>query len=201
MRPYFISPTQKSLDLGQTWYIAVRAESTATVSVVVTTSAGGTTSPTATYDATCGEWRATYTPSAAGRYIATVTVTDADSDFGDSQVLRAVSYVGTVVGEAAMPDRAEVVVYLGETSFSDAELDDALAAEAAAQRARCRIPAAYPADLRQALLRRVARNLAARSVPVASFTSFDGGGTATRVPMLDPEILRLEAPYRHLVVG
>ena len=65
----------------------------------------------------------------------------------------------------------------------------------------CRIPAAYPADLGEALCRRVARNLAARSVPVASFSAFEGGGTVTRVPQRDAEVARLEGPYRRLVVG
>lgn len=63
------------------------------------------------------------------------------------------------------------------------------------------MPAAYPADLREALLRRVARNLAARAVPVASFTAFDGGATSTRVPGRDPEVRRLEAPHLRLSVG
>lgn len=85
--------------------------------------------------------------------------------------------------------------YLGDTSVSEDGLRDALAAERAAQAARCRVEP-YTADLRQALLRRVARNLAARSVPVASFTSFDGGATSTRVPGRDPEVSRLEGPHR-----
>jgi len=99
------------------------------------------------------------------------------------------------------PDTSACLAYLGETSASDAEILDALTAETAAQRARCRIPPAYPADLRQALLRRVARNLAARAVPVASFTSFEGGGTSARVPRTDAEISRLEGPYLRRTVG
>lgn len=85
--------------------------------------------------------------------------------------------------------------YLGDTSATDEALQDALTTERAAQAERCRVEP-YTASLREALMRRVARNLAARSVPVASFTSFDGGSTSTRVPGRDPEVARLEAPHR-----
>jgi len=100
-----------------------------------------------------------------------------------------------------VPDLDAVTAYLGETSAADEDIQDALDAETAAQAARCRIPQVYPADLAQALKRRVARNLAARSVPVATFTSFEGGGTSARVPTVDAEIARLEAPYRRRTVG
>lgn len=90
--------------------------------------------------------------------------------------------------------------YLGDTSADDAEIAGAILAERHAQAARCRIDR-YGPDLLEALKRRVARNLAARRVPVASFTAFDGGSTSTRVPAQDPEIRRLEAPYRRLTVG
>ena len=90
--------------------------------------------------------------------------------------------------------------YLGDISEQDSEINGALQAEQAAQAARCRLDP-YTADLREALMRRVARNLAARRVPIATFTSFEGGGTSSRVPQSDPEIVRLEAPYRKLRVG
>lgn len=199
MKPYIETAPYTPLSAGQTWYLCIRADSTATVTCVVTTSAGGTTSPTVVQDG--DKFQVTYAPSANGRFIATFTITDAETDFAESQVLRAVAYVTAVVAEGAMPTGSDVLAYLGETSVLEAEADAVVAAEAAAQRARCRMPAAYPADLREALLRRCARNLAARAVPVTQFTSFEGGGTATRVPMHDPEIARLEAPYRRLVVG
>ena len=90
--------------------------------------------------------------------------------------------------------------YLGATSATDPELTTALHAERAAQAQRCRIDP-YTHELREAVMRRVARNLAARSVPVATWTSFEGGATGTRVPNTDAEIRRLEAPYRKLVIG
>lgn len=195
----FASNQQTSLELGQTWYFRVIAEGDATVACVITTAAGGSSSPTMTYDSTCGEWQGSYVPNAAGRFIAAFTVTD--TDFEQTNVLRAVAYVNAIVPEADMPDATDVLVYLGETSVIESEATLVLAAEAAAQRARCRVSAGYSADLREALLRRCARNLAARSVPVTQFTSFEGLGTSTRVPQNDPEIARLEAPYRRLVVG
>lgn len=110
----------------------------------------------------------------------------------------------------AIPDLAAVQEYLGDTSWTDADVSGALAAELAAQAAVVR-PAyfldadaegyrAYPADLGEALMRRVARNLAARAVPL-SVAQGDAETAPAYVPRLDPEIRRLEAPYRRLVVG
>jgi hypothetical protein len=86
-------------------------------------------------------------------------------------------------------------------TFSDAVLTDALNAEKAAQRARCRIPAAYPYDLGQALKRRVQRNLAMRSLPLAVLQGDADVGSSTFLPGDDPEVRRYERPYRRMVVG
>lgn len=101
----------------------------------------------------------------------------------------------------AVPTLEDVTAYLGDTSYSQDEIASALAAETAAQAAMCRIPVAYPADLGEALKRRVARNLALRGVPlsVVGGDTLDGGNVY--VPGRDPEIRRLEAPHRRLVVG
>lgn len=60
--------------------------------------------------------------------------------------------------------------------------------------------AAYPADLRQALYRRCARQVAARSIPLGLV---DSGGeyTPARVPTWDAEITRLEASRRIVAVA
>lgn len=195
--------TDKSvtLDVGDEWVIGVLVTdhdgqaTEATVAVAVTTSAGGSANPTASADDT-GYYRAYYTVAAAGRHIAQVTVS------GDViGVVTFTAWVGEATPASLMPDLSDVKTYLDDVSESDAQLQDVLDAEAAAQRARCSVPAVYPADLREALLRRVARNLAARRVPVAQFSSFEGGSTVTRVPMLDAEIVRFEAPYRRRRVG
>lgn len=96
------------------------------------------------------------------------------------------------------PVLADVTAYLGATSWSDDEIDDALAAETAAQRAVCRVGSTYPADLREALLRRVARNLAMRGQPSSVPTDSD---IPSFLPTVDPEVRRLERPYRKYPVG
>ena len=189
-----------TLDVGDVWVLRVLvlddddAPTSATVTVLVTLPDGTTSAPTASEDPT-GVFTAEYTVTSAERHLAVVTVSGA-----------AVGVVPFTVWAVApstggLPDLANVLAYLGEDSHTAQEVQDALDAETAAQRRRCRIPPTYPEDLGEALRRRVARNLAARAVPVAQFTSFEGGGTSSRVPTTDPEIVRLEAPYRRLVVG
>jgi hypothetical protein len=88
----------------------------------------------------------------------------------------------------------------GATSATDAAVTEALAAEQANQRKACHTED-YGPDLAEALKRRVARNLAARAVPIASFTTFDGGSVAARVQRWDAEVSKFEGPYRRVVVG
>ena len=190
-----------SLDVGDVWLLGVlaldddEAPTSATVAVTVTTPSGSTTSPAAVEDGT-GYYLAEYTAAAAGRHLAVVSVSGAVVG-----VVPFTAWAQSPTTAAGMPSLATVKAYLGDTSWTDAEITDALAAESSAQRARCRVPAVYPDDLAQALKRRVARNLAARAVPIATFTSFEGGGTSARVPQLDAEIQRFEAPYRRRKVG
>lgn len=110
----------------------------------------------------------------------------------------------------AVPSIDDVQAYLGDTSWTDDDVQAAFDAELAAQRAVVR-PAyflaadaadarEYPADLAEALKRRVARNLAMRAVPL-SVAQGDAETAPAYVPKRDPEIARLEAPYRRLVVG
>jgi hypothetical protein len=110
------------------------------------------------------------------------------------------------------PDLAAVKAYLGTNSGeSDADISAALAAEVVAQAAVVRFPAdpappasplPYPADLAEALKRRVARNLAMKRLPLAVQQSMNEfGSSAIRLGSTDPEIRRLEAPHRKWVVG
>jgi hypothetical protein len=196
-----VSEQSATLDVGDEWLIVVATSDddglpqTATVVAAITTPSGVTSTPTVTEDDTDATYTARFTVTEAGRHLAVASAS------GD--VVGVVPFTMWAADPAvsAFPDVDAVTLYLGDTSWSQAEISSALTAEAAAQRARCRIPAAYPADLAEALKRRVARNLAARAVPVATFTSFDGQATSQRVPMLDAEILRLEAPYRRRTVG
>lgn len=102
------------------------------------------------------------------------------------------------------PDLGELKLYLGNSSYSDAQLEDALAAEGRAQRRVCRVPkdpaAPWDEDLTQALKRRVARNLAMRGIPLAMFAGdSEAGGLIP--PNRDPEVRRLEGPLRKMKSG
>lgn len=104
------------------------------------------------------------------------------------------------------PDLAEVRAWLGtpDTVISDEQLQMVLDAEAAAQTIACTVPAdplLLPADLHAALLRRCARAVAARGVPLglAGGEAYEFG--PTRLPGFDAEIERLEGGRRRFVFG
>lgn len=109
------------------------------------------------------------------------------------------------------PDLTDVKAYLGtDHSWSDTEVQSALDAETAAQVRACSLPVdpdplnplPYPADLAEALCRRVAANLANRSLPLGvSAAISEAAISTTRVGGGDREVRRLEAPWRRLVVG
>jgi len=103
---------------------------------------------------------------------------------------------------AVRPVLADIRAYLGESSnrFTDEQINAALAAETNVQDAVCRITV-YTDALREALCRRVMRNLAMRSLPLAVLQGDIESGSSTYVPTKDPEVRRLEGPYRRLVVG
>jgi hypothetical protein len=101
------------------------------------------------------------------------------------------------------PTVGDVETYLGDTSYTTEEITAVLAAEKAAQAARCRVPADdadWAADLTEALFRRCARNLAMRGVPLAILQG-DAEVGSTVLPGQDPEVRRLEAPHRRLTFG
>lgn len=78
------------------------------------------------------------------------------------------------------------------STHQDADVTAALATEKANQANVCTVPAdadTWPADLAEALLRRVHRNLATAGVPLG----LDGDDA--------DEIRRLEGPHRRLPVG
>lgn len=162
--------------------------------VTVTLPAGTTSSPSAETLST-GEYRVAYEVGSAGRYIARVVTTGyGAADFA--------AYVTATTAGVGMPTTDDVAEYLreGAASWDTADLQDALDAEAAAQRHVCRVRAVYPDDLRQALLRRVQRNLALRQLPLAVLQGdAEMGGTV--LPGRDVEVRRFEAPHRKLVVG
>lgn len=109
----------------------------------------------------------------------------------------------------AAPTKDDAAAYLTACGLAAADPDvtRAFNAEKAAQARRCRVPAdadwdADYADLTEALFRRVAVNLGIGPLPLAVQASISEGGVATnKVGGGDPEVSRLEAPHRRLVVG
>lgn len=112
------------------------------------------------------------------------------------------------------PDVTAALAYLpSPTSWTTPQVTSALATEKEAQRSVCKIPQVlavdgvtlvdnYPADLSEALLRRVAANLANRTLPLGIQTTVsEFGGSAARVGGQDREVRRLEGPYRKRAVG
>jgi len=184
-------------DVGDTWEFAVCVEGAVTVTATVTDPAGATTTPAVTV--TDGVYEASKVLGAAGRWLAVMSVT------GDEVGVEAFTAQASVpVAESGIPNLTEVTEYLntnGGTSQTPEAIQEALTAERAAQANVCDIPPNYPADLAEALKRRVARNLAARAVPIAQITSFDGGTSAVRVPRTDPEVIRLESPHRKMLLA
>lgn len=105
------------------------------------------------------------------------------------------------------PTLPDVLGYLGaDHSWSDEDVQAALVAEQAAQAAVVRFPAdpappaeplPYPADIAEALFRRVAHNLAVRALPLGvQATVTDAAALATYVGGTDAEVRRLELPYK-----
>jgi len=99
------------------------------------------------------------------------------------------------------PNLEKVKAYLGATTVNDdVEIASALASETAAQARRCRVPAddaGWPADLAEALCRRVAVNLANRALPLGLQSAISEVGVAqARVGGDDREVRRLEKPFR-----
>lgn len=107
------------------------------------------------------------------------------------------------------PSVAEVRSWLGVSleSFSDEELATVLAAERGAQWRVCvwrpmppnvePLPEMLPAAIYQALLRRCARAVAAKNLPLGLAGTDEFG--LSRLPRYDAEIERLEATYRRIV--
>lgn len=189
--------TSAELPIGGVWVLGVRVTDADgcpaedTVTVTVTLPAGGTATPDVE-DLGDGRYRATYSVGTAGRYVArAVGATYGAVDFA--------AYASATVAGTAMPDLDDVLNYLGwneDNETGDAE--ESLAAEGDAQRRVCRIGAVYGRDLRNALYRRVARNLAMKGIPLAVLRG-DAESGSTLLPGDDPVVRRLERPHRKMV--
>jgi hypothetical protein len=193
--------TEKIVELpeGGRWIIGVQVTDDDGCAVdveptITVTLPGGTTSPVTPEDTGDGDWRGVYVaPATTGRYVARAEA----AGYG---VVDFVAYVQAVTSQAGMPTLANVLNYLGwAEDTDDDDAATALATEAAAQRAICRVGAIYPDDLRGALYRRVARNLAMKKLPVAVLRG-DGESGDTVLPGNDPEVKRLERPHRKVIL-
>jgi hypothetical protein len=193
MSAYPTTPTDVRLDAGDTWEFGARIPANAVASVTLTSPTGAVTNPVPA-GATDLTVHALLTEP--GRYLAVLTSVGATTD-----VIPFTAWADDPT--AAVPGLTQIRAYLdtnGESSQTDEAILEALAAEEQNQRDMCYVDDYGPA-LAEALKRRVAKNLAARAVPIASVTTFDGGSTQARVQRYDAEVTRFEGPYRRVVVG
>jgi hypothetical protein len=193
-----LSFTTRTVAIGGPWVLRVLATDTdsgvpaaPTLTATVTLPDGTTTSATVESTTVSGVFRATVTVEHTGRHLARV------SDGVD--VVDFVAMGVPLVDDAGMPDVPALDGYLGDHSWSDDDLQQALDQETSAQWRVCRVPAAYPADLRGALLRRAQRSLALRAISLGMIESEND--RPSMVPGKDPEVRRLEAPWRKLAIG
>lgn len=93
-----------------------------------------------------------------------------------------------------VPTVEEVAQRLGKQA---GHISDAYLAEVTDQANRCRVEE-YTDSLGEALVRRVNRNLAMRNLPLGVVTDDTG---STRIGSNDPEVRRLEGPYRKMPIG
>lgn len=198
--PINAEPASTDLVVDDLWVITVCVRDAdlclsdaVTPVVTVTPPTGGAATPTVERLA-LGTYRAVHTPSAAGRYTAHVAATG----YGAADL---VAYVKAPTANGSLPTVQNCRDYVpdGLSSWDDDEVTDALAAETDAQRRACRVPASYPNDLAQALKRRVVRNLAMRGQPGVVVPG--GDGSPSFVPTNDPEVRRLERPWRRVVLA
>lgn len=158
-------------------------------SEVVTSVAGGRVAT--------GVYSMTLTGLSEGRYVIEASAPNRGS------TLFAV-YVSEATTAGGMPTASDVDDYMGgdaNHSYTMDEIQAALKAEASAQRKRCNVGAVYPPDLAEALKRRVHRHLAMKGVVLPTDMMGDAGaGNSGYLPWNDPEIKRLESPYRKVIL-
>jgi hypothetical protein len=196
-----LSSASLELPMGDVWPIAVWITDNRCATAVdpapvltVTPPTGSPAAVTLEFVST-GVYRADVPLTLPGRYTARVS----------TAVYGVATFAAQSTDVGAVPTIDDLDTYLGGDtghSFTDDDLQDALDAEAAAQRRVCRVPAEFDPDLRQALLRRCAVNLAKRRLPLMVLQGDADAGTASaNVPGKDAEVRRLEGPWRRLAFG
>ena len=197
--------TSTFLNVGAVWYVSVLVRDADGYAVdddapvVTVTLPGGTTTPVAAENVSTGVFRALYVPAVAGRFLASAVTADLGrADFA--------AIVTAVAGNGDLPDVAAVRAYPGAeedlAAWDDTEIEGALATETLNQARVCDVPANYPADLAEALCRRTVLNLARRRHLIDGDNATDDAVIPAPPPLSrDPEVRRLEAPHRRLVMG
>lgn len=193
-----VSTTSATLVLGQQWLLDVSVTDVdgcpvadTVVFSVTDPEQADTTSSTETVET--GRYRTVVTPVTEGRYVAVA----AGAAYGAAAFT---AWVQAVSDAVDFPDVTELDSYLGTNGATTDELQEALDAQGAAQRADCRIPPVYGADLRSALLRRCARHLALKRIPLAVLQG-DAENGPTTLPRNDPMVRDFERNYRKLTMG
>lgn len=195
------TPTGGISDIGDTWLlgVVVRTDDAdepddvgdlvdATVAITVTKPDDSTVPLAVAHDG-LGRYSAGYVVTGAGRHFAVAAVSGA--------VVSVVAYATNAIGPGEPPDVPQLRAYLKESGakFDDAELAEVLEAELENQADVCDVPAVYPTWARRALLRRCARALAMKSLPLA-MPQGDAETGPRFLPRNDPEVVRYEGPHR-----
>lgn len=193
-----LSFTAQTVVVGGTWTVRVLTTDTdtgaptaPTLTATVTLPDGSVGSVTFSSTTVSGVFRVLIGIEDVGRHILRV-------DDG-VDVVAFVAQGVSLTEQGGMPDVTELDDYLDEHSWTDAQLQQVLDQETAAQARVCRIPAAYPADLRGALLRRAQVALAMKAISLGMIQPADGD--PSMVPGNDPQVRRLEKPWRKVVIG
>lgn len=129
----------------------------------------------------------------AGRWVLSWVTTGPDTAYAEELWVSA---------PGVLPVLADVKEYLGTAAakWSDVQIQRALDAQIHSQRHYNEIPADYPEDLWDALMRRIQRHLALRALPLGVQQN-DSGAGPLMLPGKDPWVQSLEEPYSTIGVA
>jgi hypothetical protein len=163
--------------------------------ITVTLPDASTTTPTVER-VRYGVYRGVYVPAVSvGRYTARAVA----DGYGVADFVALVSGTTANAGMPTVDDVRDYDTAESLSSWTDEQIQGALDAETMDQFLRCRIPAAYGANLAEALKRRVVVNLQKRGHPLGMVQAQEGSSNTAYLATSDPEVRRLEGPYRKAV--